>query len=92
LLSPNKGIEVVLKALPDIVREVPNFVYVVLGATHPSLIRSEGEAYRIGLERMAKELGVQKNVVFYNRFVELEELTNFIGATDVYITPYLTAR
>ncbi|TWT41311.1 glycosyltransferase family 4 protein [Botrimarina hoheduenensis] len=91
LLSPNKGIEVVLKALPAIVREVPNFVYVVLGATHPSLLRSEGESYRIGLERMAKELGVQKNVVFYNRFVELEELTNFIGATDVYITPYLNA-
>lgn len=91
LLSPNKGIEVVLKALPDIVRDIPDFVYLVLGATHPSLLRSEGEAYRIGLERMAKELGVQKNVVFYNRFVELEELTNFIGATDVYITPYLNA-
>ncbi len=91
LLSPNKGIEVVLKALPAIVREVPNFVYLVLGATHPSLLRSEGETYRIGLERMAKELGVQKNVVFYNRFVELDELTNFIAATDVYITPYLNA-
>lgn len=91
LLSPNKGIEVVLKALPAIVREVPDFVYLVLGATHPSLLRSEGEAYRIGLERIAKELGVQKNVVFYNRFVELDELTSFIGATDVYITPYLNA-
>lgn len=91
LLSPNKGIEVVLKALPEIVREIPDFVYLVLGATHPQLLRSEGEAYRIGLERMAKELGVRKNVVFYNRFVDLEELTNFIGATDVYITPYLNA-
>ena len=89
LLSPNKGIEVVIKALPEIVRAAPDFVYVVLGATHPSLLRSEGETYRIGLERMAKELGVQKHVVFYNRFVELEELTSFIGAADLYITPYL---
>ncbi|MEQ8846600.1 glycosyltransferase family 4 protein [Botrimarina sp.] len=89
LLSPNKGIETVIKALPDIVRSAPDFVYVVLGATHPSLLRSEGESYRIGLERMAKELGVQKHVVFYNRFVDLEELTSFIGSADVYITPYL---
>ena len=89
MLSPNKGIETVIKALPGIVCSAPNFVYVVLGATHPSLLRSEGESYRIGLERMAKELGVQKHVVFYNRFVELEELTSFIGAADVYITPYL---
>lgn len=89
LLSPNKGIENVLKALPDVIREVPNFVYLILGATHPSLVRSEGEAYRISLERMAKELGIQKHVIFYNRFVELRELTEFIGAADLYITPYL---
>ena len=89
LLSPNKGIETVLKALPEVVREVPNFVYIILGATHPSLVRSEGETYRISLERMAKELGIQKHVSFYNRFVELRELTDFIGAADLYITPYL---
>ncbi|MEQ8667685.1 MAG: glycosyltransferase family 4 protein [Pirellulales bacterium] len=89
LLSPNKGIENVLKALPDVIREVPTFVYLILGATHPSLLRSEGEAYRISLERMAKELGIQKHVIFYNRFVELRELTEFIGAADLYITPYL---
>ena len=89
LLSPNKGIEQVLQAIPTIVREIPNFVYLILGATHPSLVRSEGERYRIGLERMAKELGIQKNVIFYDRFVELEELTEFIGAADLYITPYL---
>jgi hypothetical protein len=64
-------------------------MYIVLGATHPSLIRSEGETYRISLERMAKELGIQKHVSFYNRFVELRELTDFIGAADLYITPYL---
>ena len=66
-------------------------MYIVLGATHPSLLRNEGETYRISLERMAKELGVQKHVIFYNRFVELEELTDFIGAADLYITPYLNA-
>ncbi|MDC0935432.1 glycosyltransferase family 4 protein [Pirellulales bacterium] len=89
LLSPNKGIETVLKALPEVIREVPNFVYIILGATHPSLVRSEGETYRISLERMSKELGIQKHVSFYNRFVELRELTDFIGAADLYITPYL---
>ena len=89
LLSPNKGIECVLKALPEVIREVPDFMYIILGATHPSLVRSEGETYRINLERMAKELGIQKHVSFYNRFVELHELTDFIGAADLYITPYL---
>src|SRR5687767_597517 len=90
LLSPNKGIEYALRALPDIIREFPNVVYIVLGQTHPNLLRDEGEAYRRSLERLAKELGVQKNVVFFNRFVELEELMRFIGAADIYLTPYLT--
>jgi glycosyltransferase involved in cell wall biosynthesis len=90
LLSPNKGIEFALQALPDIIREFPNVVYIVLGQTHPNLLRHEGEAYRLSLERLAKDLGVQKHVVFFNRFVELEELMRFIGATDIYLTPYLT--
>jgi len=90
LLSPNKGIEFALRALPDIIREFPNVVYIVLGQTHPNLLRNEGEAYRLSLERLAKDLGVQKHVVFFNRFVELEELMRFIGATDIYLTPYLT--
>jgi glycosyltransferase involved in cell wall biosynthesis len=90
LLSPNKGIEFALRALPDIIREFPNVVYIVLGQTHPNLLRGEGEAYRLSLERLAKDLGVQKNVVFFNRFVELEELMRFIGAADIYLTPYLT--
>jgi glycosyltransferase involved in cell wall biosynthesis len=90
LLSPNKGIEFALRALPDIIREFPNVVYIVLGQTHPKLLRDEGEAYRLSLERMAKDLGVQKHVVFFNRFVELEELMRFIGAADIYLTPYLT--
>ena len=90
LLSPNKGIEYALRALPDIIREYPNIVYIVLGQTHPNLLRNEGEAYRLSLERLAKDLGVQKHVVFFNRFVELEELMRFIGAADIYLTPYLT--
>jgi glycosyltransferase involved in cell wall biosynthesis len=90
LLSPNKGIEFALRALPDIIREFPNVVYIVLGQTHPNLLRDEGEAYRLSLERLAKDLGVQKHVVFFNRFVELEELMRFIGAADIYLTPYLT--
>jgi glycosyltransferase involved in cell wall biosynthesis len=90
LLSPNKGIEYALRALPDVIREFPNVVYIVLGQTHPNLLRDEGEAYRLSLERLAKEIGVQKHVVFFNRFVELDELMRFIGAADIYLTPYLT--
>ncbi len=90
LLSPNKGIEFGLRALPDVIREFPNAVYIVVGQTHPNLLREEGEAYRLSLERLAKDLGVQKHVVFFNRFVELEELLRFIGAADIYLTPYLT--
>src|SRR5690606_27716015 len=89
LLSPGKGIENVIRALPEIVRAVPDVVYIVLGATHPNLLREHGEAYRLELERLAADLGVQKHLVFYNRFVSLGELKEFIGAADVYITPYL---
>ncbi len=89
LLSPNKGIENVLNALPKIVATHPDVVYIVLGATHPNLLREQGESYRLGLELLAEKNGVQKNVIFYNRFVELAELKEFIGAADIYITPYL---
>ncbi len=89
LLSPNKGIEHALNALPEILAEFPNVVYMVLGATHPNLVREHGEAYRLSLERLAKKNKVQKNVIFYNRFVELDELMEFIGAADLYVTPYL---
>jgi len=89
LLSPNKGIEHMLRAMPAILREFPNFVYIVLGATHPNLIREQGERYRISLERLAKDLGIKPNVSFYNRFVEIDELIEFIGMADIYITPYL---
>jgi glycosyltransferase involved in cell wall biosynthesis len=88
LLSRNKGIENVILALPEIVRAYPNVAYIVLGATHPNVQRQEGEQYRIYLERLARELGVEQNVIFHNRFVALEELVEFIGGADIYITPY----
>jgi hypothetical protein len=89
LLSPNKGIEHVLNALPHILAEFPDVVYIVLGATHPNELRGQGEAYRLSLEILAKKNKVERNVIFYNRFVELENLKEFIGAADLYITPYL---
>src|SRR4051794_3024415 len=89
LLSPNKGIEYVIEAMPDILQRHPEVVYLVLGATHPNLIAQEGEVYRARLERLAIERGVQKQVIFYDRYVTLEELKEFIGAADIYITPYL---
>jgi glycosyltransferase involved in cell wall biosynthesis len=89
LLSPNKGIEHVLNALPDLVAEFPDLVYVVLGATHTHELRTRGEAYRLGLEVIARKNGIENHVIFHNRFVELKELTEFIGAADLYITPYL---
>jgi len=89
LLSPNKGIEHVLNALPDVLAEFPDVVYIVLGSTHPNELREHGEAYRLSLEILAKKNKIEKNVVFYNRFVDLETLKEFIGAADLYITPYL---
>ena len=89
LLSPNKGIENVLNALPHILKEFPEVVYIVLGATHPNELREHGEAYRVSLELLAKKNKIEKNVIFYNRFVDLENLKEFIGAADLYITPYL---
>ncbi|HEX5067140.1 MAG TPA: glycosyltransferase family 4 protein [Myxococcota bacterium] len=90
LLGPNKGIEHVIEALPEIVRHRPDVVYVVLGATHPNVKRSDGESYRLSLERLARVRGVERHVAFYNRFVSLDELIEFIGAADVYLTPYLS--
>lgn len=89
LLSPNKGIENVINALPSILRRFPNTVYVVLGATHPNVIREDGESYRLSLQRLARARGVEQNVIFHNRFVSSEELNEFIGAADIYLTPYL---
>jgi len=89
LLSPNKGIEHVLNALPDVVAEFPDVVYILLGATHPHELRTRGETYRLGLEAIVRKNKLQNNVIFHNRFVDLKELTEFIGAADLYVTPYL---
>jgi glycosyltransferase involved in cell wall biosynthesis len=89
LLSPNKGIEYVIKAMPAILAQNPQVVYIVLGATHPNLLANEGEAYRERLETLARDLGVSDQVIFHNRFVAIEELKKFIGGSDIYLTPYL---
>jgi glycosyltransferase involved in cell wall biosynthesis len=88
LLSPNKGIENVIQALPQILAKHKNVVYIVAGATHPHVLRREGEKYRTQLQDLAKEVGVESNVIFQNRFVSPEEMVEFIGAADIYITPY----
>ncbi|MFA6979572.1 MAG: glycosyltransferase family 4 protein [Ignavibacteriaceae bacterium] len=89
LLSASKGIETVISALPEIVTRYPDLVYIVVGATHPHVIQNEGETYRLSLQWLAQQKGVESNVIFYNRFVSLEELVEFISAADIYITPYL---
>lgn len=89
LLGPSKGIEYVIEALPEIITRHPEVVYIVLGATHPNLLASDGESYRLSLERLAEDLGVKAHVIFYNRYVSSEDLKEFIGAADIYITPYL---
>ncbi|GAB2794207.1 glycosyltransferase family 4 protein [Rhabdobacter roseus] len=89
LLSPNKGIELAIRALPPVVEKIPDVLYVVLGATHPNLIREQGEAYRNELMALAKALGVERNVAFHNRFVDDPTLLEYLQASDVYLTPYL---
>ncbi len=91
LLSASKGIENVIAALPAILARHPNVVYIVVGATHPQVVRNEGETYRLSLQWLAQEKGVEGQVIFYNRFVNMEELVEFISAADIYITPYLNA-
>ena len=89
LLSPDKGIEHVIDALPAILVRYPSTIYVVLGATHPHVKERYGESYRESLERRAQELGVASSVIFHNRFVSRGELVKFLAAADIYVTPYL---
>jgi len=89
LLGPDKGIEHVIDALPTILSHYPDAVYIVLGATHPHIVERHGETYRLMLEERAKQLGVDGNVIFHNRFVSQAELCEFLAAADIYITPYL---
>ncbi|MDD2299994.1 MAG: glycosyltransferase family 4 protein [Fermentimonas sp.] len=89
LLSKNKSIEVVINALPDVVKNYPDLVYIVLGATHPHVLKHEGEDYRHSLIRLVKKLGLEKNVLFINRFVSNEELFSYLKMCDIYVIPYL---
>lgn len=88
LLHRNKGIELMLEALPDLARAHPEIVYIVLGATHPGVKQRHGEEYRHFLQRRVRELGLEEHVIFHDRYVSLEELCEFIGACDIYVTPY----
>jgi len=89
LLSPNKGVENVLQALPSVLKEHPDVTYILLGATHPNIMKERGEEYRISLQQMVRKLNISDHVTFHNRFVELKELCEFLGAADIYVTPYL---
>jgi glycosyltransferase involved in cell wall biosynthesis len=88
LLSPNKGIENVIGALPAILARHPNVVYIVSGVTHPHIRRRDGERYREELKALAEQLGVSSQLIFDNRFVSAEELVEHVGAADIYVTPY----
>lgn len=88
LLSRVKGIESILKALPYVMAKYPNVYYVCQGVTHPVIARAEGESYRVGLRRLARHLGVRSHVIFENRFLTLDELTDFIGGADIYLNSY----
>jgi glycosyltransferase involved in cell wall biosynthesis len=90
LLSPDKGVENMIRALPAIARSHPDVVYIVLGATHPNVRKVAGESYRLGLQRLVSDLDVGDHVIFHERYVELTELCEFLGAADVYVTPYLS--
>ena len=92
LLSPNKGIEHVLNALPKVVENFPNVVYIILGATHPNLVRDQGEAYRLSLERLVNQHGLKNHVIFFDRFVEAEELYHVHRRGRYLHYPYLNVE
>jgi glycosyltransferase involved in cell wall biosynthesis len=86
LLSPNKGIETVIRALPAVVDRFPDLIYFVVGATHPAVLRREGEAYRTMLEREAEKLGVRAHLVFRGQFVSAGELREYLQAADIFVS------
>ena len=88
LISPNKGIEDAIAAMPDVVRKEPNTTYLILGQTHPVVKRKEGEWYRESLVKQVQELGLTDNVKFVDKYLTLQELIDYLLATDIYITPY----
>lgn len=88
LLSPGKGIEVAIKAMPAIVARHPDVLYIILGATHPHVLKNEGNAYRSSLERLVDRLGLDNHVIFHNRYATLQELLGYLGVAEIYVTPY----
>jgi glycosyltransferase involved in cell wall biosynthesis len=88
LLSPNKGFENVIQALPSILSQHSDVIYIIAGATHPQVRLREGDRYRIQLQALARKLGVEQNVVFHNRFFTPQEMASLVSAADIYITPY----
>lgn len=89
LLSKNKGVEYVISAIPEIIEKHPNVVYIILGETHPHVLKNEGESYRLSLQQLANKLGISDNIIFQDRFVDINELNQFLGMADIYVTPYL---
>ncbi|MEK7180915.1 MAG: glycosyltransferase family 4 protein [Patescibacteria group bacterium] len=87
LLSPNKGIQYAIRALPEIVAKFPNVIYLVIGATHPNIVKEKGEVYRNALIQEIQKLGLENHVRFYNKYLELGELTSYLKATDIYLSP-----
>ncbi len=87
LLSPNKGIETALQALPSVAKKHPDVTYIILGATHPHILKAQGDEYRISLQQLARKLSISDHVIFQNRFVKLKELCEFLGTADIYVTP-----
>src|SRR5262249_35551055 len=92
LLSPNKGLETVIRALPRVLEQHPKAVYLVVGATHPHLLARDGESYRDGLVELARSLGVDHALHFVNRFVDDGELADMLQGADIYATPYLNEQ
>lgn len=92
MLNRDKGLEYAIEALPEVVREYPDVLYLILGATHPNIVRQEGEVYRNKLERMVMKLKLQDHVKFYNKYLTLNELIEFLKATDIYISPTLNPQ
>jgi glycosyltransferase involved in cell wall biosynthesis len=88
-ISRNKGIETVIKALPKVIEKFPEVLYMVLGKTHPNVLRYSGEEYRVYLQQLAKSLNLSKHVFFLNEFINQNELFKYLSASDIYVTPYL---
>jgi glycosyltransferase involved in cell wall biosynthesis len=92
LLSPNKGYEYMIRALPAIAERHPDVVYLILGATHPNVFKQSGESYRFELQKMSRDLHLDDRVIFHDRYVDIAELCEFLGTSDIYVTPYISVE